>query len=336
MLRRAASIVPRVHRAFAESSFPKASCIARPYQVSAVSHFLQSKTHGGSPFTSVSWQTTLAASVAITSSGLALGSELSFAEPPPVTIPVHPILGEVVFYQYAVCPFCNKVKAFLDFHNVPYRVVEVNPLFKKELDWSEYKKVPVLTLNGDQINDSTEIISQLTSKLDEGSKKKGRKLFGRKKEETAAEEEEKWRSWVDDRFVHVLTPNLYRTVEETWQAFDYITQTGKWGFFEAQLARVSGSVMMYLISKFVLKKRHGIEDERAELYASVEEWVKAVGEREFLGGKQPNNADLSVFGVIRAVHGLDTWKDVMSETSVGPWYERMEAAVGGSSVILED
>lgn len=28
--------------------------------------------------------------------------------------------------------------------------------------------------------------------------------------------------WVDERFVHVLTPNLYRTMGEAKEAFDYI------------------------------------------------------------------------------------------------------------------
>ena len=30
--------------------------------------------------------------------------------------------------------------AFLDFHKIPYKVVEVNPLTKTELAWSTYKK----------------------------------------------------------------------------------------------------------------------------------------------------------------------------------------------------
>lgn len=54
----------------------------------------------------------------------------------------------MTLYQYDVCPFCNKVKAMLDFHAIPYDVVEVNPLFKSELAFSEYKKVPVLVIDG--------------------------------------------------------------------------------------------------------------------------------------------------------------------------------------------
>jgi len=53
----------------------------------------------------------------------------------------------IVLYQYEVCPFCCKVKAFLDYYKIPYRVVEVNPLTKTELKWSEYKKVPVVLLD---------------------------------------------------------------------------------------------------------------------------------------------------------------------------------------------
>ncbi|CAI7809716.1 unnamed protein product [Closterium sp. NIES-54] len=62
---------------------------------------------------------------------------------------------EVVLYQYEACPFCNKVKAFLDYYDIPYRVVEVNPVGKKELKWSPYKKVPVLVVNGESLVDSS-------------------------------------------------------------------------------------------------------------------------------------------------------------------------------------
>ncbi|XP_020524399.1 prostaglandin E synthase 2 isoform X5 [Amborella trichopoda] len=89
----------------------------------------------------------------------------------------------VVLYQYEACPFCNKVKvaslcsnlesdssvgsvhnfvlktstcenenwAFLDYHDIAYKVVEVNPLSKKQIKWSDYKKVPILTVDGEPL-----------------------------------------------------------------------------------------------------------------------------------------------------------------------------------------
>jgi microsomal prostaglandin-E synthase 2 len=47
------------------------------------------------------------------------------------------------------------VTAFLDYHGIPYKVVEVNPVGKKEIKWSDYKKVPVLVVDGEQLTDST-------------------------------------------------------------------------------------------------------------------------------------------------------------------------------------
>ena len=74
---------------------------------------------------------------------------------------------EIVLYQYKICPFCNAVKAFLDFYNVPYRCVEVNPVSKEEIKeaWntSEYKKVPIARIGGEQVNDSLVIIEELVN-----------------------------------------------------------------------------------------------------------------------------------------------------------------------------
>ena len=50
-----------------------------------------------------------------------------------------------------------------------------------------------------------------------------------------------------------------------------------------------------------------------------------------MGGEQPNLADRAFFGVLRAVKGFDTHRDVMEHTTLRPWFERMEAAVGPSS-----
>lgn len=254
----------------------------------------------------------------------------------PATSAADAALGgqRVTLYQYDVCPFCNKVKAFLDYHRVPYDVVEVNPLTKGELGWVEdgYKKVPIVTVGDEKLNDSKHIIAELTRRFDaSGSSAKTAGWFG-KKTRAYAEKEEAWCKWVDERFVHVLTPNIYRTWAEAVKSFDYITKRGNFGFFERESARWVGAASMYVIAHRVLKKRHGIEDERAALYTECDKFVKeAVGSRAFCGGDAPNNADLSVFGVLRAVKTFETFKDVMENTTIAPWYERMKVAVGSAT-----
>jgi glutaredoxin len=41
----------------------------------------------------------------------------------------------IKLYQYAICPFCGKVKALLAFAGIDHEVVEVNPLTKAEIKW---------------------------------------------------------------------------------------------------------------------------------------------------------------------------------------------------------
>lgn len=47
------------------------------------------------------------------------------------------------------------ISAFLDYYDIPYKVVEVNPISKKEIKWSDYKKVPILMVDGEQLVDSS-------------------------------------------------------------------------------------------------------------------------------------------------------------------------------------
>ena len=54
-------------------------------------------------------------------------------------------------YQYATCPFCCKVRTFLDFYGIDYDIVEVNPLFRNEIKFSDYRKVPILKSKHHQV-----------------------------------------------------------------------------------------------------------------------------------------------------------------------------------------
>lgn len=58
---------------------------------------------------------------------------------------------KLVLYQYKTCPFCSKVRAFLDYHGAAYEIVEVNPVMRQEIKWSTYRKVPILMVNGELV-----------------------------------------------------------------------------------------------------------------------------------------------------------------------------------------
>lgn len=58
---------------------------------------------------------------------------------------------KLTLYQYKTCPFCSKVRAFLDYHGLPYEIVEVNPVMRQEIKWSTYRKVPILMVDGDVV-----------------------------------------------------------------------------------------------------------------------------------------------------------------------------------------
>ncbi|XP_020085502.1 prostaglandin E synthase 2 isoform X2 [Ananas comosus] len=235
--------------------------------------------------------------------------------PPPELVP-----KDVVLYQYEACPFCNKVRAFLDYHDIPYRVVEVNPLSKKEIKWSDYKKVPILVVDGEQLIDSSDIINKLSKRISTD-------------DFVIGEEEAKWRRWVDEHLVHLLSPNIYRTTSEALESFDYIAKHGNFSATERFTVKYAGAAAMYMVSK-KLKKKYNITDERAALYEAAETWTKALDGKDFLGGSKPNLADLAVFGVLRPIRYLQAGRDMVDNTHIGEWYQRMENAVGEPSRIM--
>lgn len=54
--------------------------------------------------------------------------------------------------------------------NTRLRIVEVNPFFKSEIAFSDYKKVPIMVVNGEQVNESNAIISRLQRIYEEHSR----------------------------------------------------------------------------------------------------------------------------------------------------------------------
>ena len=62
-------------------------------------------------------------------------------------------------------------------------------------------------------------------------------------------------------------------------------------------------------------------------YSLSNDWADALEGRDFMGGREPNMADLAVFGVLQAVRGTDTFTEIMEVTRLTPWYMRMVKAL---------
>lgn len=211
---------------------------------------------------------------------------------------------KLTLYQFQSCPYCCKVRAALDYFGFAYDVVEVNSLSKAQIKFSDYKKVPILVVEGSeedkayslQFFDSSQIVSVLASYVVDYEtplsklhvfypvlkKNEGRKtvwefpnkyflMFGENKSDFRTPEERimerKWRQWTDDVLVHTISPNVYRTYPESLEAFHHFSDWGEW---EKNFSTVTRLFIIYagsVIMYFIgkiVKKRHNIKEDPRE------------------------------------------------------------------------
>ncbi|KAI5641360.1 glutaredoxin domain-containing protein [Phthorimaea operculella] len=253
-----------------------------------------------------------------------------------------------------------QVRTYLDARGFGYEVVEVDAVLRQAIKWSGYKKVPIVLakVGGgyQQLLDSTAIISVLETYLRDQSQplqevvkyyppnsfltddgKKASDITNKyfvmhnapiqdKNEREAENEEREWRQWADKELVHMLSPNVYRTVGEALDTFKWFEEVGGWRqnfpAWECALMVYGGAAAMWLISKR-LKARHNIEDARQALYSSADKWMSAVKQKgtPFLGGQKPNLADISVYGILSSIEGCQAFQDLRNSTTIGKWYD---------------
>lgn len=139
----------------------------------------------------------------------------------------------------------------------------------------------------------------------------------------AAREEQKWREWIDNRFIHLISPNVYRTFGEAVETFRWFSKAGEWDenfpVWEKNLMVVVGATAMYFIAKR-LKKRHSLgSDVRQQIYDECNKWAKELEKKKknFMGGDQPNLADLAFFGALNSMEGCRAFGDILQHTQIG-------------------
>ncbi len=276
---------------------------------------------------------------------------------------------EITLFQFQTCPFCCKVRSFLDYSGLSYNVVEVDAVLRQSIKWSKHsKKVPIVLVKSKdgkyvQLNDSSMIISILTSMLVDTQKSdimemanyypvttftdvygtvsdianKYFLMFQDKKPKENKDyfdEERKWRSWADNHLVHLISPNVYRSYSEALETFEWFSDVGQWSKYfpewERNLMVYVGTFAMWLISKRLKKKHQLTEDVRSHLYDACDKWMGELEKKKskFMGGnKDPNLADLAVFGVLSSMEGCLAFKDCLEQTRIGEWFYEVKKRV---------
>ena len=261
---------------------------------------------------------------------------------------------EVTVYQFESCPFCRKARAVLDLARIPYNVVEVNPLTKSETKSfaSDYKKVPIVVVNDGkrsfQIRDSKVIIKAVlqAAKLVTGdSSRTGLPESASLNAETILDAkayegltvEDAWIKWVEAYLLQLVVVNIYGTLDESRETFDYLLTHKDFGWIARSASYWLGSIVMHQVARSRLKKFTDIQGKHKQAFfdACVDLGKKAGSAGGLIGGKKPSAADLNAYGVIRSLEGTRTLRDAIAG-GAGPefksWYERMNLAVGGSQM----
>jgi glutathione S-transferase len=67
----------------------------------------------------------------------------------------------ITLFQFETCPFCIKVRNFMNQHKIAYEIIEVDRANKPEEVTSTGGTVPVIYVDGEVISDSSRIIAWL-------------------------------------------------------------------------------------------------------------------------------------------------------------------------------
>ncbi len=226
----------------------------------------------------------------------------------------------ITLYQFELCPYCHKVKAGLDVKGIPYRKVEVNPMNKKELPElpeATPRKVPVIEVNGDRVQDSTDILTYLETTYPT--------RFPLLPEDPAAREKtEMVERWVDDDLSYVLPTVIYGKWGDAIRAAKVVARTSNFGFLQNMVVRGGGSLIMHQVSKRIVKKRGGSNPEQM-LSAELDKFEQWLGDADYVCGEQVTLGDVATHGCLTCIQEFPAFAAVMQRPRIAAWFERVQA-----------
>jgi len=234
-------------------------------------------------------------------------------------------------YGYNGCPFCGKVRAFLNYYGFEFEDVEVNPITKAQVKEAVpgYGKVPVvevITSDGESvfIKDSAVVISVLEDCLKSNQATDLQPLVDSyfttdEKGKEVPIDGQKFKSnedrkFIEDKLLHTVAPNIYPNYTEARQnCYFYMDQSDRYRntWIGSGIAEASAAIMVPIAGR-IMKKHRDFEGQtpREYLYSAADKFTKRKGDNRFLGGDYPNTADIEGYGVLCTILGTPAMDDL--------------------------
>jgi microsomal prostaglandin-E synthase 2 len=231
--------------------------------------------------------------------------------------------GNPTLYCFETCPFCWKVRSLLKLRGINYSKVEVDPMKKKELAFSDWKAVPVFVdADGTQVYDSNDILHYINENLSDDAESQFPTPFPTPGQDAAQDE---WMDFSNDHLGKSIVPVIYRSYRSSLAALDYVTKVENFGSWQAFKAKWIGAIVMRLVARsrsksFDVSPEENLQQKLNSLAGGISS--------DFFGGKSPNGADHANYGILRAMQGLRGFDIVQSHDSIWPWYQRMQSVCG--------
>jgi len=243
-------------------------------------------------------------------------------------------LGRLYLYQYHVCPYSGKVRTFLDYYQIPYTLIEVQPLSKTGLPdrraFFHKKQVPVLMCNPATANlwgkakvlyDSNKIIATLLSHF----VAMGKVLPG-DYERATTPLVQAWGEWIDEKLIPHLFAAVSHHEDEQVRFFEYLGEFPK--FLKAGLGKTVlpyTCVGVFQNQILQIREAHGIRDgeEFEKLKDVLSEWHE-ITEESFHGGAMPDLADIMCYGALKNFKRCTFFKTILADAGIKEWYDATE------------
>lgn len=229
-------------------------------------------------------------------------------------------MSNTTLYQFALCPFCNKVRAGLQLKGIAFDEVEVSPRSKSELPAlpdDAPKKVPVLQVGDEVVWDSTRILAFLDEAFPDT------RSFT-PEDSSKREQAEAIESWVDDTLIASLPTVLYGTWREAAQASKVIAASSNYSAGGGLMVKLGGPIIMHQVAKRILK-RHERTDAHAWVRENFDYFESELSESAFVCGDELTVADVAMHGALTCVKPFPIFDDVLARPRLGAWYGRVEA-----------